>query len=278
MRLAVSTVCFDGYDLETAFKCLKDIDVHNVEIAYIDGYVSFQEEDLTVEKGLEIKSLLEKYNLIPTTVGAHIDFGHKDAVEKIKRRIVFTKSIGAPIVISNSCYLGDEKQFKKNIVEANDFAKDQEIIIALENTGFSRKTLCTDAKSLANVVKALNLSNVKANYDTANVTTHHWKNLDESNNLKDLDDIMCCLHLKDTTYTNDGCYQMCHVGSGQVDNAPILKHFQNKDIVITMEMPMRITWNRDHQPIKREKPLDLDLICKNIQESVKWFKQTIGDL
>lgn len=278
MKLAVSTVCFDGYDLETSFKCLKEMNIKNVEIAYIDGYIPFKEEDLTPEKGQDIQNLLNKYDLNPTTVGAHIDFGTKDAVERITRRIIFTKNIGAPIVISNSCFVEDEDQFICNINQANEVAKAYNIIIALENTGFQRKTLCSDATTLSNLIRKLNLSNVRANYDTANVVTHYWENVNELENLHKLDDLMCCLHLKDTRLTENGYFQMCNVGTGVVNNREYLNYFKNKDIVVTLEMPMRISWDVNHQLAKRKDPLQLKDICNKVNYSYQWVKNIIEEV
>ncbi|MDO5352857.1 MAG: sugar phosphate isomerase/epimerase [Succinatimonas sp.] len=278
MKLAVSTVCFDGYDLETSFKCLKEMNVKNVEIAYIDGYIPFKEEDLTPKKGQEINALLNKYDLTPTTVGAHIDFGAKDAVERISRRIIFTKNIGAPIVISNSCFIEDEEQIICNINQDNAIAKEHNIIIALENTGFQRKTLCSDAKTLSDLIIKLNLSHVKANYDTANVVTHYWENINELKNLHKLNDVMCCLHLKDTRPTATGCYQMCNVGTGVVNNKEYLNYFKNLEIVVTLEMPMRISWDSNHQLAKQKDPLPLKDICDKVNYSYQWAKNLIEGL
>ena len=277
-ELAVSTVIFDGYDFSTAFSTLERQDIGFVEIAYIDGYVTFKEEDLTASTGKNLKELLTKYHLKCRTFGAHIDFGTADAPERMKRRFEVAAAAGAQMVITNACFVGDEEQFYDNIIKAEKLAAQYDLLIGLENTGFARKTVCTDARELADVVKKLNLPHVKANYDTANVVTYSWGAKQPTEGIEALGDTLWSLHLKDTKKTPEGCYQMCPVGTGEVNNKAVLQALKGGNFITTLEMPLRIFWNQEHNSCKHANPLQLTDIEKHIADAAAWFYQTTGDL
>ena len=96
--------------------------------------------------------------------------------------------------------------------------------------------------------------------------------------IESLGDSLWSLHLKDTKKTPEGCYQMCPVGTGEVNNKAVLQALKGSEFITTLEMPLRIFWNKEHNSCKHTNPLLLADIEKYIADSAAWFYQTIGDL
>lgn len=71
---------------------------------------------------------------------------------------------------------------------------------------------------------------------------------------------------------------MCPVGTGEVNNKAVLQALKGSEFITTLEMPLRIFWNKEHNSCKHTNPLLLADIEKYIADSAAWFYQTIGDL
>lgn len=101
-QISVSTVAYDGYDIDIAFAEIAKIGIVLVEPAYIRGYMIFDETAFSDAAATTMVSKLNQHGLKSLAISAHMDSGNADALEMLARRIRFAAGIGAKFVITNS--------------------------------------------------------------------------------------------------------------------------------------------------------------------------------
>ena len=73
--LSVSTVVFDGHDLEAGFALLSALGIMAVEPAFIKGYMPFDETTFSPSAGRVMAQALARHGLVASALSAHIDLG-----------------------------------------------------------------------------------------------------------------------------------------------------------------------------------------------------------
>lgn len=87
--LSVSTVAFDGYGLDRAIAGIAEAGAALVELAFIQGYVDFDEDSFADAKGRALRQRIVAAGLGARCVSAHMDLSNPDAKAMLARRIGF---------------------------------------------------------------------------------------------------------------------------------------------------------------------------------------------
>ncbi len=277
-HISVSTVAYDGYDIDVAFAEIAKLGIGLVEPAYIKGYMIFDETAFSDAAANSMVSKLKQYGLKSLAISAHMDSGNDDAQAMLARRIRFAAGIGATYVITNSTTVERSRELQK-VLETNvPLAESLGVVIALENPGNGPSNLMVDGKTGAVLVQSFNSASLRMNYDTANALTCTEG---QSRPETDIDlalPFACHVHLKDVVRV-DGRWRYVAIGQGELDYAVLLEKLKSRlEIPLTLELPLRLM-RRFHQDPERSTELpDLREVAVAIRTSWNCVARAFGDI
>jgi sugar phosphate isomerase/epimerase len=275
--ISVSTAAFDGYDLAIAVDEISRLGVDHVELAFIQGYMdSFDEDYFSKINAKMIQGLLSDTGLSCFAFSAHIDLAARGAVDIFEKRMVFAKTVGAKIIVTNAAPRSQEKEFIENILVLADIAKSLDMIIALENPGNGKENVVNSGETGASIIKHIASDWVRLNYDFGNVISHFFERLRPEEDFTYALPFSTHLHIKDVKSNGQG-WSFVEIGKGSIDYSFILKTLASKypQIPISLEIPLRITRDRDASPRRAASPLPLDEIRNVLKGSLNYVKGII---
>jgi len=275
--ISVSTAAFDGYDLAIAVDEISRLGVDHVELAFIQGYMdSFDEDYFSKINAKMIQGLLSDTGLSCFAFSAHMDLAARGAVDIFEKRMVFAKTVGAKIIVTNAAPRPQEKEFIQNIVALADIAKSLDMIIALENPGNGKENVVNSGETGASIIKHIASNWVRLNYDFGNVISHFFERLRPEEDFTYALPFSAHLHIKDVKSNGQG-WSFVEIGKGSIDYSFILKTLASKypQIPISLEIPLRITRDRDASPRQAASPLPLDEIRNVLKGSLNYVKGII---
>lgn len=267
---SVSTIAYDGYDLEVALEELSRIGCKYVELDSIEGLFehvkpeNFQDENFMAK----INAVMRKCNLFSSAFSGHMDLSKEGVVPFFEKKMRFAKSVGAKVI---NTFSGPRERidiFYKNIKELDRLARQMDLIIALETHG----DIISD-KSSIEVIEKINSDNIKVNYDFVN-TFHATKGkIDLEEDFKSMLPYVVHLHLKDTVLEKDTWY-FPQIGEGIMDYQGIFRILKqsNKEISMSIELPLRLEMKEGkvRVPKKTKTPLKIDQINQIIKGSLSY--------
>lgn len=221
--VSINTLAYEGYDLTTALREIAKIGAGHVELGYTRGWTEgLTEEHFSQASAVDIKRLLSDLGLASIALSAHIDLTTETAVDELKRRIDFAKTLGVKIVNTKVGAKSGRGRFEKNIEPIADYAASMDIIIGLENPSEGTDQIITCGQTGADVVKRIDSDYVKLNYDFGNAFTYSKGAVDPASDYKKALPHACYLHLKDISKINGG-WVFAQIGRGIVNYDIILQ-------------------------------------------------------
>jgi len=275
--ISISTAAFDGFDLSVAMDEISRLGVRSVEVAFIQGYTDpFGEEAFGPENAGRIQNLLSETGLSCFALSAHRNLGTSESAEIFKRRMEFARQIGAKIIVTNAGPGQEKKAFMSNMETLSRAAESLNLIIGLENPGDGKENIINSGKDGATVVREIDSEWVKLNYDFGNVISHFYERIRPEEDFIDALPFSAHLHIKDVKSNEQG-WSFVEIGKGSIDYSLILKTLALKypQIPISLEIPLRITRDRDAFPRRAASPLPLDEIRNVLQGSLDYVKGII---
>jgi sugar phosphate isomerase/epimerase len=275
--VSVSTAAFDGYDLSVAINEISRLGVEHVEVAFIQGYMeAFGEEIFSLSNAKKICNLLLEANLSCFAFSAHMDLISEKSAEIFKKRMDFVHQVGARIIISNAGPKAEYKAFMKNMERLVEKAESLNMIIGLENPGDGKENIIDSGKAGTPVLQQIGSDLVRFNYDFGNVISHFFERLRPEEDFTYALPFSAHLHIKDVKSNGQG-WSFVEIGKGSIDYSFILKTLASKyqQIPISLEIPLRITRDRDASPRRAASPLPLDEIRNVLKGSLNYVKGII---
>jgi len=272
--LSISTSAYDGYDFPTILKEISQLGASYVELAFIQGYMDPFDEDYFSEMNAKmIQGLLSDTNLSCFAFSAHMDLAGKGAVDIFKKRMVFGKTVGAKVVITNAAPRSHEKEFIENILVLADIAKSLDMIIALENPGDGKENVVNSGETGASIIKQIASDWVKLNYDFGNVISHFYERTRPEEDFIYALPFSAHLHIKDVKSNEQGWF-FTEIGKGSIDYESILKYLGSEydSIPMSLEIPLRVKRAKDASPRRMPHALPLDQIRKTLKNSVNYVQ------
>lgn len=276
--ILISTAAYDGYRLSTALEEISSLGVSLVELAFIEGYTDpFTEDFFSTANGDAISSLLSKTLLTCVSFSAHMDLSNASAVGIFKRRMEFAKRVGARYVISNAGPQQRKNQFMKNMKELAAFAKNLNLIIALENPGDGRGNIIDSAKACAEIIEAIGSDFVRANYDFGNLMSHLFGKARPEEDYRLALAQTAHYHIKDVTQDDSG-WHFTEIGKGVIDYKRVLAELavDAPRKPLSLEIPLRITRAADGSPKRAVSPVDLKKIREVMAGSLRFVKEALS--
>jgi L-ribulose-5-phosphate 3-epimerase len=160
------SIGFDGYGLEPTLEGLSKTKSKNVILCCIDGFTKHVvPEEMSREEWQKTKDLVETYGLTFYGLFGHCNLSSPGDLEKLKRRMEYTRFMGGGYIDTNAGPQGDERGFFENIGQVVDAAEDLDLTVCLETHG---DMLITGAEA-RKIFDRVDSPRVRLSYDPANV-------------------------------------------------------------------------------------------------------------
>jgi sugar phosphate isomerase/epimerase len=269
--ILVSTIAFDGYDLDTTLAGMAAAGVARVELAYSEAYTApVTEETFSRAAAAKVLASFRASGLTCFSLAAHTDMSRPDSVAKFKRRIDFAGYLDAGYVVSTAGPVANRAQFLENIRELGDYAAASGVIICLENMGDGRPNIIDSAAPAVELVREIALPSVRINYDFANLLPHLGERLRPEEDFRIALPETGYFHVKDAAKGADGNWFFPAIGQGAIDFDRIfpLLAADPRPIPLSLELSLRITRLPDATPIRAERDVPLATIERALRESL----------
>lgn len=275
--LAVNTNSYKGWQtskgyvgtkLERALQGIANLGIKNVELSTIPKHCEHAlPEKMTPEDLVRIKEIFSKYNLKVISISGHVEINTSMGVKLFKKRIELAHSLNVPIVNTGTGKIDSAKSkadFFSNIKELAEYAKDMNIIIALETHG---GPLTGTGKGSADTMKKINHPNVKINYDPANII--YYRGMKPEEDIKYVLAYIVHVHLKDQR----GGPRVPHfppLGEGEVNFPAVFEVLSQSEYSGPYSLEIELDYA--HIPEKAE------VIDRAISKSIAYLKDVKSDL
>jgi sugar phosphate isomerase/epimerase len=265
-------VAFDGYDLAIAFDELAALGVDAIELAYITGYIDFDEDSFDAVHAHCVRHLMEERGLRARSVAAHVNMGLAEAPNMVARRIGFAEAVGASFLISNAAPRVLRREFLKNLEVIAPLAERAGVAIALENPGHGEVDLIGNAQDGRRLLDEIGLSHVGLNYDAGNVFTYSGEAIRPEDDLCAGEGWIIHVHLKDVWSTPDG-WEFAAIGSGVLDYRAVLSRLGTLTPAppCCIELPLRLVRPGRCDPARLPEPLPIADIRSIIRSSLEYI-------
>ena len=248
--VAVSTVLFDGLSLVRVAEILSELRVAEVEVAYIEGYMPFDEHSFTVRAGRETASMFADHGVAMRAMSAHTDLGRADSIDRLLRRLDFAVGAGVKTVISNATRTEAQADFLRNIESVLSRFEDAEVVLALENPGHGRDAVLPDGRTGAALAARWDSRWLRLNYDIGNAYTYAQGRIDLVDDLDAALPFVQRVHLKDVAESGPD-WRFCPVGAGSVGDKTHLPVNRLSMLDATLEHPLRLWRPGRADPVRR---------------------------
>jgi sugar phosphate isomerase/epimerase len=277
--ILVSTIAYDGYDLDTALRGISDAGAENVEIAYSEAYTAPVTEDtFSGEAAEKVLRTLAATNLSCLCLAAHMDMSLPESIDKFRRRIDFAKNLDADYIVSTAGPIANRQSFLENIKILGEYAGEKEITICLENMGDGRPNIIDSAAPAIALIEEINLSSVKINYDFANLLPHCSERLHPDKDYQLALPQTGYFHIKDAAKDENDHWFFPAIGTGMINFKKILPELalHPAPIPLSLELSLRITRLADATPVRAEQAIALDKIGEVLKESLQFLEQQLA--
>lgn len=277
--ILVSTIAYDGYDLDTALKGIADAGAKYVEIAYSEAYTAPVTEDAFSEEAAgKVLQSLAAADLSCPCLAAHMDMSQTASVDKFKRRIDFAENLGAKYIVSTAGPIANRDGFLQNIRILGEYAGELGITICLENMGDGRPNIIDSALPAITLIEEINLPSVKINYDFANLLPHCSERLRPEEDYKLALPGTAYFHIKDAAKDQYGHWYFPAIGTGSIDFKSVFEAIaaHPEPIPLSLELSLRITRLPDATPVRAEQAVALEKIFEALNESLRFMEQQLS--
>lgn len=255
--ISVSTVVLDGHPFERGLGLLAEAGAVQVEPAFIEGYMPFDETTFQEAEARRLARMLGAAGLSVRAVSAHIDLGSHDTAEKLRRRLGFAAELGAQILITNATTMDRAAHFRQVVTAALPEFAAAGITLALENPGHGSGAMIPDGARGAEVVASFDSPYLRMNYDIGNAASYGARSGSAAEDLAAAAPVVAHLHLKDLRDVN-GDWVFCPVGQGEIGYGTAVPLDRiPPDLPVGIEHPIRL-WRPGHGDPKRRDKVPLD--------------------
>jgi sugar phosphate isomerase/epimerase len=234
-RFGVVTSTYPNFNAQQAMEGVSSAGFKNIELASCPSYFEHVLPRPEEAKRKDVEKVLkecEKYGLEFYCIAGHTRFGQENDVENYKKVLDYAEMAGIRYMTTDVGEVKteeDKRNFYEKIKQIADYAQTKNVTICLEMHG----PWCNNGKTGAEIIRTVNHSNVKLNYDTGNVSL--YGGVRPEKDLKNALPYMGFLHLKE----NGGGLKEWNfpaIGEGNNNWKKIFKMLKNYDGPISIEI------------------------------------------
>ncbi|SFU74752.1 sugar phosphate isomerase/epimerase family protein [Halomonas korlensis] len=266
--VSVSTAAYDGYGFDTILASLSRCGVHQVEFAFIDGYVeAFTDSDFTNVFADDLNNEMRRHGQECRYFSGHIDLGGSDAAARLEARCRFAAALGASYVITNAATRDRSDAFFRQADTLAAIACQFGVRILLENPGNGVPNVLDHASDVTALLERLDNDAFGINYDVGNIVSHCPGRTPLSDALA-ATSIADHFHIKPCIRTAEGI-DFVAFGEGDVDDVKVATELLRQGKPFSLELPFRLHRDTGAQPWRDEQPLSLEVIESRLTHSLK---------
>jgi len=276
--ILISTAAYDGYEPSVSLAEIAKLGLHQVELAFIEGYTDpFTEDVFSEANAKRMADILREYGLSCLSFSAHMDLSGDQAINIFDRRMRFAQMLGAKYILSNAGPLKRGPIFFKNMEKLAKLADALDIIIALENPGDGKTNIINSGQDAPSVLREIGSSRVSLNYDFGNLISHCFERVKPEEDYKHALPYTGHFHIKDVVSDKKG-WHFTEIGKGAIDYQTILKELAGlpEAVPLSLEIPLRITRAKDASPRRADTRVDLKTIEQVMKGSLDFVRHTLS--
>lgn len=234
-KIGVVSTTYPQYSIDEALDGISKAGFKYVELVTVPGHVEHiipKPEELTKEDADRILNLCKENSLEIYCIAGHTRLMKEDSIRNLKKVIDAAELFGANFITTDTGEVktkNDEKKFYSDIKELAEYAKLKKLTICLEMHG----EWCNNGVKGVEIIKTINLPNVKLNYDTANVM--YFGGVKAEDDLEYALPYIAFMHLKDRG-GKLGEWNFPPLGSGNMDFKKIFSLIKNYNGPISVEI------------------------------------------
>lgn len=272
--ISISTLAYDGYDLETALEQISHCGAGYVEMSAVEG-VSKHITPSNFQNDLfkrRVNTMMERFHLSSIAFSTGTDLSNEGIIPFFEEQMKFAKNLNIKTVHAFFGPLERINTFHANMKSVDKLAKSMDLIVALEPE--TQEDIVSGTSGI-DIMNKINSENIKINYDFVNVFHSTRGKVDLQDDFKSKLDYIAHLHLKDTA-RKGGTWYFTQIGKGIMDYREIfriLKESQKK-LPVCIELPLRleIEENEVRIPRKTRPPLEIEQINEIVSNSLSYIK------
>ena len=270
--ISISGAAYDGYSCPQMLGSIARLGVSYVELAFIAGYTeAFDETAFKHSNARLYIQWLEESSIRCHALSAHMDLGRSSSVDIFRHRMDFARTIGARLINTNAAASKDASAFRRNMDQLSKHAEHIGIIIGLENPGDGSDNVFNVAADGAALIRDLNQSHIRLNYDLGNLVSHRPAHSCTAEEL--LEALPFCeqLHLKDVRGTAKG-WEFTSIGAGYVDFSVASRALAEfPTLALSIEIPLRLIRDRHGRPSRSLTRVPLAHIETTLRTSLEYL-------
>lgn len=234
-KVGVATSTYHYFSLEQTVEGISKSGYKYVEPLSVPGFCNHiipSPEEMDEEGAKKLLGLCKQYNLELYCVGGHMRLMKDDSVDRFKKVIDCADLLGAKFITTDAGDVKgkeDEVKFYSDMEVLGNYARSKDVTICFELHG----DWCNKGKETAEVVRKIDNSHVRINYDTGNAI--YYGDTRPEEDIKYALPYMSFLHLKDSGGEYKG-YDFPVFGEGTVDFDSIFKTIESYDGPMSVEL------------------------------------------
>jgi L-ribulose-5-phosphate 3-epimerase len=239
--ICLNSNSYHGFTLEEAVEGAKRAGIHLIELAGVIGWTEHVRNDYSDEQIAKVLNLLQDNEIKAIGMCGHTNIQTKEGQETFKKNLHLAKKLGVEYVtLSTGETHGDESVIKDDselveiIQELAKVAKDLDLVMAIETHGNNYAT----GQSIIELLKKVNLPNVRLNYDTGNVIFYGaimpYEDLDSSTGS------ITGIHLKEKAGAQNE-WNFPAIGRGDIDFSRIFEILKKNKCTAALSIEIEFT-------------------------------------
>ena len=243
--MPIVSIGFDGYDLENALAGLAKTKSKNIILCCIDGFTKHVvPEEMEEQAWQESKRLLEKNGLHFYGLFGHCNLSDRKDLQKLKKRMRYTKFMGGSYIDTNAGPKGQEKGFFNNLPEIIELAEELDLVVCLETHGDMIET----GEMASEIFKKITSPRIRVSYDPANVCFYTRGRVDPNKDVQFIYDHIGMMHFKGVCFEEDkNRWSFPLVKEADIDFETLFNTMRKKDYrhMVAIELESRFHFEEE---------------------------------
>jgi sugar phosphate isomerase/epimerase len=199
-NIPLVSIGFDGYGLAPALQGLARTDSRNVVLCCIDGFTKHVIPEETDTSAWETtRTLVRKNGLAFYGLFGHCNLSDEGDLQKLKKRMEYTRFMGGGYIDTNAGAKGTEKLFFKNLPQVVELAEELDLTVCLETHGDMLQT----GKDCESLFRNIATGRIRVSYDPANVYFYNRGTVNVAEDLKIALPFVGMVHFKGVNHSSD---------------------------------------------------------------------------
>ena len=269
------TNSYHGFSLEEALKGISAAGFKHVELSASKGWTEHVRSDMSDEEILEVKRLLDHYDLDAAALSGHCNLMDAERLGDFRDNIDLAAKFGCKYIVSSTgeAHFGEDEVFdidklSENIKSLLPLLEKHNITLAIETHGEDFGT----GESLLALIGKVDSPLVSINFDSANC--FYWGGASPMDDIKTCIDEVKFVHLKDKIGTQK-VWHFPGAGNGELPLRDLIAYMLEKGYAGPYSV--EIEYTEEYCMREKDLPGDLDIANREMADSFNFLSSIFGN-